>query len=61
MIANWRDFERSPGGLVRAVYEVPQLRGAIVGLYDGEECMLISGGYPGAMYSSRLAVIIEFI
>lgn len=46
---------------MRAVYQVPQLRGAIVGLYEGEECRLISSGYPGALYSSRVSVIVELI
>jgi hypothetical protein len=54
-------MEELQGDLVRAVYQVPQLRGAIVGLYEGDECRLISSGYPGALYSSRLSVIIEII
>ncbi len=47
--------------IVAAIYRIPELRGAVVGLYDGEQCMAISSGYPGAMYSSRLSVIVEII
>lgn len=47
--------------IVDTIHSVPGLAGAVIGLYDGEQCRSISQGYPGSIYSSRIAVIVEVV
>ena len=43
------------------MHSVPGLAGVVIGLYDGEQCRLISQGYCGSVYAGRIAVIVELI
>lgn len=45
--------------IVAEIHAIPELRGVTVGLYENGQCKVISPGFSGSPYSSRIVVILE--